>query len=763
MLNRILPLIAALFLFISPLACAADTLPLIPKPLLVERHDGTFKLADSTTVQVADDDAAARKAAEFLIQSLRTVDGPQLQLTSIDKNNPAIVFATDPKAPAGKESYSLDIGPEGVRVAARDAAGLVHGAATLWQLLTHSANVDSLPALHIEDAPRFSWRGLLLDSVRHMQTPAEIRKLINQMALHKLNVLHWHLTDDQGWRIEIKQYPKLTEVGAWRKPPNAGENGVPLQYGGYYTQEEIRALVRYAADRSIRIVPELDMPGHATAAIAAYPHLGVTDKPLAVSPDWGVFVNLYNVEDSTFEFLENVLDEVMELFPSTYIHLGGDEAVKDQWKASAKVQARMQQLGLENEEQLQGWFMGRVAKYLAEHGRRMIGWDEILGGKLPANAAVMSWRGTEGAIKAAQMGHDVVLSPAPQLYFDSLQSAREDETTGRVPVQSLADIYAFEPVPSTLDASEAEHVLGAQANVWTEHMPSFAHVQHAVFPRIAALAEVLWSPREQHDLDDFMTRIPDQLARYRRADIAYADSAFAPTISIDAARALEDGKTTVTLSNQADFGTLRYTVDGSKPGKSAPRYREPFDITLPATIRVATYDDEGRLLAKPRQRVIDRAQLLTRTSGELVNCPGSQFRLRVQPTPDATSMQPVYTLPLFNDCQVFAAAPLDGIAHIEFDIARLPNNYQLAHEAKLVVQRTPKSEHGELRVYLDGCEGKMLASLPLTDPATAPRTFTLQTPLVQHGRHDLCLAFAVPKNAPLYVFEQVTLVPKPKP
>ncbi len=758
-----LSLLALLLALASSSVLAAQPLPLIPRPAHIERADGRFPLAGDTPLFVAADDAAARDAADFLLAALQAVDGPRLHLTHAHGRQPMIRLLRDPHADTAAEGYRLDIAPDGVRLSARGRSGLVHGAATLFQLLTRGEQVRDLPALHIQDAPRFGWRGLLLDSARHLQSPAEIRRLIDQMALHKLNVLHWHLTDDQGWRIEIRRYPELTRIGAWRTPPQDGRGSVVTPYGGFYTQQDIRDLVRYAAARGIDIVPELDLPGHATAAIAAYPRLGSTSQRLAVSPDWGVLPNLYNVDEATFDFLEHVLDEVMALFPSRYIHLGGDEAIKTQWKASPAVQARMRALGLTSEEQLQGWFMERLGRYLARHGRRMIGWDEILDGKLPADATVMSWRGSAGARKAAQQGHDVVLSPAPQLYLDYLQSTRQDELTGRLPVQTLADLYAFEPVDAGMTAPQARHVLGAQANVWSEHMPSFAHIEHAVFPRLAALAEVQWSPRETRDFNDFLQRMPAQLARYRRAGIAYADSAFAPAIALDDERAVVPGRRRVTLSNQSHFGTLRYTIDGSEPGVSAPIYRQPFEIDPPVTVRVAVYDAAQRLLAAPRQRTIDRAPWLTRGSGDLHNCPGSDFRLRVQPTPDATSLQPVYTLPLFNACQVWPQAPLDGIAGIELQIARLPDNYQLADEAKLVVRRTPETAHGELRLYRDRCDGPRLASLPLPDPLHSERRFTLHAPLSESGVHDLCLAFATPAGSPLYVFARSTLQPRTTP
>ncbi|MEW5313157.1 MAG: hypothetical protein WDW38_004746 [Sanguina aurantia] len=385
----------------------------------------------------------------------------------------------DDRAPVtSPEGYTLDVTPQGVRLVARTDAGLFYGAMTLAQLLSPDdrRGAVAIATLHIDDQPRFPWRGLMLDSARHMQTIGEIETLIDQMAQHKLNTFHWHLADDQGWRIEIRRYPQLTAIGAWRTPIDAGHDGQPLRYGGFYTQDQIRQLVAFAADRHVTVVPEIDMPGHAQAAVAAYPSLGVTGRQLGVSEDWGVHPTLYNVDDATLAFMDNVLDEVMALFPSHIIHVGGDEAVKDQWKASPAVQARMHALGLKDEDALQAWFIGQLGRHLAAHGRQLIGWDEILQGPLPPGATVMSWRGTQGAIDAARLGHDVVLATAPDLYFDQLQSDRTDEIAGRLPAMTLASIYAFKPVPAALDASQASHVLGAQANVWTEHMPTMKHV-----------------------------------------------------------------------------------------------------------------------------------------------------------------------------------------------------------------------------------------------------------------------------------------------
>jgi hexosaminidase len=387
----------------------------------------------------------------------------------------------------------------------------------------------SVPAIKIADTPRFAWRGLMLDSARHYQSPEYIRQFIDWMALHKLNTLHWHLTDDQAWRLEIKKYPKLTSVGAWRVP--AGDaakadidsaTGKPRLYGGFYTQAQVREIVAHAASRHITVVPEIEMPGHATAAVVAYPRLGVTDKPpKAIPEEWGIFPTLFNVDDSTFTFLEDVLTEVMEVFPGAYIHVGGDEALKDEWHASPKVQARMKELGVKDEHALQGYFIQRIEKFLSGKGRKLIGWDEILEGGLPPNATVMSWRGIDGAVAAAKAGHDTVLSPAPDLYFDHWQSAG-DISPGRSNTLSLKDVYLFNPEPDSIADEQRKHILGLQANLWAEMMRSEQRVTYMAYPRTAALAEVAWSPPNRINWDDFQKRLEIQLARYPALGIVYA-------------------------------------------------------------------------------------------------------------------------------------------------------------------------------------------------------------------------------------------------
>ena len=747
---------------IAALAHGADanTVDVIPMPAQVTYAGEAFTVGAQTPIVVDAGDAAARRTADYLAALTAHTRHLQLQVKEAPVAGAGIVLKRDPQAGVtDAEGYTLDVTPQGIRVVAREEAGLFYGAITAWQLMTsaHGTGDVQVPAVHIRDEPRFAWRGFMLDSARHFQTPDEVRTLIDQMAQHKLNVLHWHLTDDQGWRIEIKRYPELTRIGAWRTPPDAGQNGEPQRYGGFYTQDEIRAIVAYAAERHITVVPELDMPGHAQAAVASYPELGVTGTRPPVSPDWGVNPYLYNVDDNTVHFLQNVLDEVMALFPSTYIHVGGDEAVKDQWKASATVQARMHALKLKDENALQSWFIGQMGQYLTAHGRRLIGWDEILEGGVPASATVMSWRGTQGAIDAAKQGHDVVLSPAPQLYLDQMQSDRADETTGRLASTSLESFYTFEAVPKALDATQAKHVLGMQANMWTEHMPTLRHIEHAVFPRMDALAEAAWTPVSVRDWHGFLDRLPAQFARYRAQDIAYADSAFAADIEVDRNAAISSGHATVTLGNQAKYGSLHYTTDGSTPDATSPLYVKPFSVSLPTTIKAVATAADGSPLAAPRDRVLDVASLRSRSTGELENCPGSDFRLRVQPTPDATTMAPSYLINVFDNCRMYRAAKLDGIEAIRVDTARLPRNYQLAHDAKLVKAHKATTSQGELVVHLDSCNGKTLATLPL--PKDGPASFTLQGALAkQAGVHDLCLVFTSPISGPIYGVGNVSLL-----
>jgi len=510
----------------------------IPVPRDFTPGTGAFRV-DATTDVIFSGGEGASQAANFFVEHLK--DNPELVLEAPredDSESKSISFVLVPGEQSFEaEGYELSVAEGGAVIKARTPAGLLYGGVTLWQLLTLTppqGGVASVPAVVIRDAPRFAWRGLMLDSARHYQSPEYIKHFIDWMALHKLNVLHWHLTDDQAWRLEIKKYPKLTSVGAWRVPAGQGpradidpDTGKPRLYGGFYTQEQARDIVAYAAARSVRVVPEIEMPGHASAAIVAYPELGVppaANKLKEVPSDWGVYENLFNVEESTFKFLENVLTEVMDVFPGEYIHVGGDEAVKPQWESSPRVRARMQEFGVADAHALQGYFIQRMGKFISQHGRRLIGWDEILEGGVPADATVMSWRGIDGAITAANAGHDTVLSPAPDLYFDHWQSAG-DLSPGRSNTLSLEMVYKFTPVPERIPEDKRKHILGVQANLWAEMMRTEARVDYMLFPRIAALAEMTWSPAARIDWNDFQRRLDPQLRRYDHAKIVWAREA----------------------------------------------------------------------------------------------------------------------------------------------------------------------------------------------------------------------------------------------
>jgi hexosaminidase len=439
------------------------------------------------------------------------------------------------------EAYRLTVRGTWAEITGGAPAGLFWGAQTLRQLLgpeafrrvpIGTAAAVRLPCVAVEDAPRFGWRGFLLDVARHFMPKDVVLRYLDLLAAHKLNVLHLHLTDDQGWRVEIRRYPRLTEVGAWRARTRIGLRGEPRwderPHGGYYTQDDIREIVGYAAARHITVVPEIDIPGHSQAAIAAYPELGNTDvidtTTLPVLTSWGVNPNVLAPTDNTLRFYENVLTEVLELFPGTFVHIGGDECPKEQWRRSRVAQERIEELGLGDEDALQSWFIRHFDGWLAERGRRLIGWDEILEGGLAPGAAVSSWRGYAGGIAAARAGHDVVICPEQQVYLDHRQAAGPDEPVPVGYVRTLEDVYRFEPVPPQLTADEARHVIGTQANLWTETLDSVRAVDYLAFPRLAAFAEVAWSrlpaPAER-DHTGFVDRMRAHYARLDALGVEY--------------------------------------------------------------------------------------------------------------------------------------------------------------------------------------------------------------------------------------------------
>jgi hexosaminidase len=513
----------------------------------------------------------------------------------------------------------------------------------------------------------------------------------------------------------------------------------------------------------VTIVPEIDLPGHAQAAIAAYPEIGVLGDRPAVSGDWGINPYLFNVDDRSLTFVKNVLDEVMAIFPSPILHIGGDEALKEQWQASPAVQAKIRLLGIADEAHLQSWFVTQLGQHLARHGRRLIGWDEILEGGLPASASVMSWRGEAGAIEAANLGHDVVLSPGPVLYFDNLQSGRGDEPPGRLKVQTLADVYAYDPLPAGIDAAKAHHVLGAQANLWAEYMVTPEQREHALFPRMAALAEMTWSPKAARDWRDFLVRLDPQVERYRRQGIAAADSAFAVNFAVTGgiASALRAKAIPVALSRQAAYGAIHYTVDGTTPTAASPAYATPLAVPPGTIVRAASIAPDGRALAVPRSFDTRPAALLTRSSAALTPCPGPGIQLRLPLTPDATA-GPAYSMNIFDMCWIYPAAPLAEVRSITVAIGRLPRNFALRQpQRESVVWRYNPSGYGTLLVREGTADGPVVASMPLPNPADAPNRLTLTAPLAGRAANaDLYLTIAPPAGGPLYGIDTVQLTMK---
>ncbi|MGW2157397.1 beta-N-acetylhexosaminidase [Nonomuraea sp. NPDC001699] len=496
---------------------------IVPRPVRHGTRRGRFVLDASTALTA---DPALAGVAAWLRAELSQVAGGELLPGTPGPGTITLGLGEG----LGPEAYRLSVGDDGVAIDAGGPAGAFYGAQTFRQLLPAAAfrrtpGTEPLvaPGTYIEDEPRFGWRGCLLDVARHFMTKHDLLRFIDLMALHKLNVLHLHLTDDQGWRLEIRRYPRLTEVGAWRRESRTGWNGAMdgRPHGGFYTQDDIREIVAYAAARHVTVVPEIDLPGHTQAAIAAHPELGNLGTAPEVRTTWGVGRNVLNAEDATIAFFRDVLEEVLELFPSPYVCVGGDECRKDQWRESPSAQRRIRELGLRDEEELQSWFIHRFDDFLTGRGRRLVGWDEILEGGLAPGAVVASWRGELGAVAAARRGHDVVNCSNTQVYLDYRQGAGEDEPVPFGTVLTLEDVYAFEPVPRELRGDPAaERVLGAQCGVWTELIDSNRRIDYMVFPRLAAFAETVWATAAR-DLEDFRARLAAHLPRLEAIGVEY--------------------------------------------------------------------------------------------------------------------------------------------------------------------------------------------------------------------------------------------------
>ena len=530
--------------------CAGQSLPSVPEPVrgdlniaplpvMMEARQGSFVIDDKTFIVMESFAPFAFDPVSVFRDVFKRKSGYAINEPGNVSPRPgtkAMIVIAKADTPVNREGYTLKVGPSGIYISAATDQGIFYAFQTLRQIMRMDALPDTkgerrtwmVPAVDINDYPQYAYRGLHLDVCRHFMPVDFVKKYIDLLAYYKMNRFHWHLTDDQGWRIEIKRYPKLQEIAAWRDQTLIGHyKETPdrydgIKYGGYYTQEEIKAVVAYAMERGVTIIPEIEMPGHAQASLAAYPELACTPGPFKVAQTWGVFDDVFCPNEETFTFLQNVLDEVIPLFPSPYIHIGGDECPKTRWKESAFCQDLMKREGLKDEHELQSYFIRRMEKYVNSKGKNIIGWDEILEGGLAPNATVMSWRGVAGGIEAAQSGHDVIMTPGSHCYFDYYQADPAFEPLAIGGLVTLEKVYSFNPTPAKLNAEESKHILGAQGNLWTEYIDSPGKVEYMAYPRAIALAEVLWTPTDRRDWNGFVQRLNGHLERLDGWKVNYA-------------------------------------------------------------------------------------------------------------------------------------------------------------------------------------------------------------------------------------------------
>ncbi len=605
-----------LFLFLSfalSASPAGDELNVVPRPASVKPGKGFFVISSSTTLRIAGRSEEAEKIARFLTDAVRSQGGPDLTVgkgVPASAGGSAILLKIDPKAKIPDEGYDLRVIPSRITLRAKQPAGLFRGVQTLIQMLPGlpgqvSDAAMEIPAVQIRDYPRFPYRGMHLDVSRHFFPKEFVLRYIDLIARYRMNTFHWHLTDDNGWRIEIRKYPELTSVSAWRadhedKPWTerpAAKPGEKATYGGFYTQEEIREVVKYAADRYIVIIPEIEMPAHAVEVLAAYPRLSCTGGPFAV-PTGSYWPNndIYCAgNDSVFTFLQDVLTEVMELFPSGYIHIGGDEADKTNWKKCAKCQARIAAEGMQDEKELQSYFIRRIEKFIVERGRKIIGWDEILEGGLAPEATVMSWRGVEGGIAAARQGHDAIMTPTSYCYLDYYQADPAFEPRSIGGFVTLKKVYTYEPVPEELTPREARHILGVQGNLWTEWISTPGHAEYMALPRMIAIAEVGWSPKVFRNWDDFRRRMDRQYAWLASAGYNFSRGSFRAEVTTRFDK--KKGASLLVLTSEQKDIPIHYTLNGDDVTASSPVYTSPVELRKNSVIRAGLFE-EGRLKEK---------------------------------------------------------------------------------------------------------------------------------------------------------------------
>lgn len=599
-------LIFILLLFCSAVYAGPGTLNIVPVPMEMKENKGFFKITVATKI-LYDNSNEFRDLANLLADKIKITSGIEVKTgtyspSSLAKNN-IILTKSIANEKLGSEGYILDISKYSVFLRATDASGIFYGLQTLFQVFPIQPEFQkpkspllSLPALYIQDMPRYAYRGLHLDVCRHIFPMEFIKKYIDLMAMYKLNTFHWHLTDDQGWRIEIKKYPKLTQISSMRNGTQIGRTDKvdDVPYGGYYTQDQAREIVAYAASRHITVIPEIEMPGHGVAALSAYPALSCTGGPFEVRKIWGISDDIFCAgNDSTFIFLQDILDKVMEIFPSNYIHVGGDEAPKVRWKQCPKCQQRIKNEGLANEMELQSYFVKRIEKYLVSKGRKLIGWDEILEGGLAPEATVMAWRGLQAGIDAATQNHDAIMTPTSYCYFDYYQGDPAMEPEGIGGRVTLKTVYSFNPTPPVLTPEQAKHIIGVQGNVWTEYVNTPELVEFKAFPRAIALAEVAWSQQERRNWDDFINRMDKQYLILKAMNVNYSKGSMQVSFASQYDQKKEQNIINITSETANDV--IRYTTDGQEPTMQSKIFKKPFSVNKTTVVKAALFKDGKRI------------------------------------------------------------------------------------------------------------------------------------------------------------------------
>jgi len=647
--------LSLLLLILHQSAKAQDkVLPVIPAPVTMKMQEGKFVIDPATLI--VRDSAIKAENLVFFKQYLKDRAGIELKTTLANEasalihkriTNHTISLKLDALAIPEEEGYTLKVSAGQIIITGHNAAGVFYGLQTLVQLMqkTKDGKIE-VPACHINDYPRFSYRGMHLDVSRHAFPVAALKKWIDMLALYKVNTFHWHLTDDQGWRIEIKQYPELQTISSLRAETIIGHKRYNphrfdgKSYGGYYSQQEVKEIVKYATDRHITVIPEIEMPGHAQAALAAYPELGCTGGPYQTATYWGVFDDVYCAgKEQTFTFLAHVLDEVLTLFPSAYIHIGGDECPKTQWKACPACQERIRKENLKDEHELQSYFIRRMEKYLESKGRKIIGWDEILEGGLAPSATVMSWRGLEGGIAAAKMHHDVIMTPEKYVYLDYYQSLYDGEQVAAGGYTPLSKVYGYEPVPEELNGEEAKYIKGVQANAWSEYLSTPEKAEYMFFPRMFALAEIAWTKKDVRNYPDFLKRLRRQenmLAVLKINRFRYYDE-------ITSVKSLKNGRPELTLHTDLPGGVIRYTTNGQTPESTSPVYKNPIIVNHTGEVRAAVFGAGSN-----PDRVFKQQFVCSKSTGKKINLfqkPAANFT----PQDPQALLNGIQGSPFYND------------------------------------------------------------------------------------------------------------------